>query len=74
MKMKRGDGVIDCLIPPHAPVTLLIGVAKIETRGWRVAEVSVTRQGPASQVGAPPGVWRRRLPFKASLRSLILWE
>lgn len=30
MKMKRGDGVIDRLIPPHAPVTRLIGVAKTE--------------------------------------------
>lgn len=30
MKTKRGHGVIDRLIPPHAPVTRLIGVAKTE--------------------------------------------
>lgn len=79
MKMKRGDGVIDRLIPPHAPVTRLIGVAKTEAgrgeAGGR-GEASATRQRPASQVGALPGVCacRRPLPFKASLRSFILKE
>lgn len=49
MKMKRGDGVIDGLVPPRAPVTGLIGAAK--TGG---GEASVTRRGPASQgQGAP---------------------
>lgn len=31
--------VIDCLVPPHAPVTELIGVAKTKRR-----EVSVTSE------------------------------
>lgn len=49
MKMKRGDGVIDRLIPPHAPVTRLIGVAK--TEAGMGGGASATRQRPASQVG-----------------------
>lgn len=53
-KMKCGEEVIDCLIPPHTPVTRLIGAVTTGLGGG--GEVLVTRQGSAPQVGAP-GVW-----------------
>lgn len=75
MKMKRGDGVIDRLIPPHAPVTRLIGVAKTEA-GMGVGGVSHTAASGLSGRGSAGCVCacRRPLPFKASLRSFILKE
>lgn len=76
MKTKRGDGVIDRLIAPHAPVTRLIGVAKTEAgRGKGERRQSHGSVRPLRS-GLCQGVWRRRrpLPFKASLRSFILKE